>query len=388
MPNIERNTPMAPGDLTPAAAFSPAAGAVRPAPAAPQSFPQSTASSALGSRPKPSSIAFPNSAALPARKHAFTATPQPVIREQPRDVAAESWRDRAGPWFEERDYERMLQTTRGSEFRFRSDQYDSDSDASDLDDIPASEAGDLDPEARAGRFRRDTAALLDRHEDILSAYRQAPFTQSAFLKDLAPGSEGACLALSVSWLQAAEADPQQPMAERIGSITSGPEAQRVLEMQRQSDKLHLELPFRTYHPLKELSETSKYLEGVQFGKYVTCKAGPGETLSDMGTQAALRLQHEDAARHNVLIPTPGAHAIACEKLDDGRFRLFEPNHGAYEVAADKLNELLAAVLAKHLGLVKRQEDRWRKDGVPIASLIEKTELRIVPIHIAPARTDR
>jgi hypothetical protein len=189
--------------------------------------------------------------------------------------------------------------------------------------------------------------------------------------------------LSVRWLQAAQANPQQPAPERIGFLTSGEEGQRVLETQHQSDKLHIEMPFRSYHPLKELSETSEHLQGVNFSKYLTCKGGPGVTLSDVGTQAALRLQHAKASRHNVLIPTPGAHAIACEKLDDGRFRLFEPNHGAYEVEASQLNELLAGVLAKHMTLVKSIEDRHYKDGIAIAKVIEDTELRIVPVHISP-----
>lgn len=370
MPKIERNHAVGSGPSTPQIGASHAASARSPV-AGGHAFPQSAVSSALGHRPKTSSVALPRVSSIVPLRQGLSAAPGPVRSDCPRDTVAHHWRDRAGPWFEAREHELMMQMLHGPDYRFRSHEYESDSDGSDFDDIPATDLAALDPRARAERFERETALLFARHEELLAQLRQVKFVQNDFLKKFDPGSPGACLALSVQWLQSAQAHPQQSASQRIDFITSDQQAQGVLEMQDQSNRLHDELTFRTYHPLKELSETSQHLQGVEFSKYITLKAERGATLSDVGHQAAMRLQHEQASKHQLLIPTPGTHAIACERLDDGRFRLFEPNHGAYEVEAEQLGELLSGVLAKHLTLVKSIEDRRAGPGreVPLAELV-------------------
>lgn len=384
MPKIERSPSVGSGPSTPQIGASHAT-TPRPPVAGERSFPQSAVSSALGSRTKTSSVAWPRAHSFVPLRQGLSAAPGPVRSDRPRDIVAHNWQDRAGPWFEPREFQQMMQMLHGPDYRFRSHEYESDSEGSDFDDIPPTDLSSLDPHARAERFDRETASLFARHEDLLAQHRQASFGQSDFLKKFDPGSPGVCLALSVQWLQSAQAHPEQSMSQRLDFITSDQQAQRVLEMQDQSNRVHDELAFRTYYPLKELSETSAHLQGVEFSKYMTCKADQGATLSDVGLQAAMRLQHEQASKHHLLIPTPGAHAIACEKLDDGRFRLFEPNHGAYEVTEEQLSELLAGVLAKHLTLVKSIEDRNSRPGreVPISTLVAKTELRIIPVSISP-----
>jgi hypothetical protein len=187
MPKID-STPIGPRALTPGAAFSPAASGVTPTPTH-RAFPQSAASASLGPRPKPTDVAFARPQSFPVQRQALTGAPVPFGRDRLRDVSAHTWRDRAGPWFEPDEYQSMMQMTHGAEFRFRSDQYESDSEGSDLDDIPQPRTADLDPKAREERFQRDTVALVDGHEDILSRYRKASFTQREFLKDIEPGAK-------------------------------------------------------------------------------------------------------------------------------------------------------------------------------------------------------
>ena len=68
--------------------------------------------------------------------------------------------------------------------------------------------------------------------------------------------------------------------------------------------------------------------------------------------------------------------MTCEKLD-GRLRLFEPNSGVYEVGADELKELLAAVTMSHTDMTHRLHP-----SLSIRGLAERTEIRIVPVHIS------
>jgi hypothetical protein len=316
----------------------------------------------------------------PARKSLLVASPSPSPAhgvDRQRSVAAHSWRDRAGPDFDAREYEMQMKLQRGWDFSFRSDDYLSDSDASDFEDLPEVGGGDIDPEARSERFEKDTQALLSRSGEILSASMELAFSQGSFIDRLDLRNHlGLCVGLSVQWLQSAHADPQMPSSERIEFLTSHEQAVRIIRMQNDSDRLHEELPFHSYRPLQELSHISREAQGVEFGKYQWCKGGPGVTVSDLGEQVAQRLLHDKASVHNLLTITPRGHAMTCERLGD-RLRLFEPNRGVYEVGADQLKELLAAVAMSHTEMTHRQHPT-----LSIRGLAERTEIRIVPVHIS------
>jgi hypothetical protein len=302
------------------------------------------------------------------------ASPKPSIGvERQRFVAAHSWRDRAGPDFDPRAYELEMKLKRGWDFKFRSDDYLSDSDASDFEDLPEVGAAGIDPAARSERFEQDTQALLSRSDEILAANLELPFSQGTFLEGLGiRDHRGVCVGLSLQWLQSAHADPQMPSSERIEFVTSPEQAIRILRMQNDSNRLHEQLAFHSYRPLQELSQISAEVRGVEFSKYQLCI-----TVSDLGEQAALRLLHDQASTHNLLTIAPLGHAITCERLD-GRLRLFEPNSGVYEVGADQLKDLLAAVTMRHTDMTHREYP-----DLSIRGLVEHTRIRIFPVHIAP-----
>ncbi|HEU4457606.1 MAG TPA: YopT-type cysteine protease domain-containing protein [Methylibium sp.] len=333
--------------------------------------PKSAAVGELSQRPGPL-----RSSSDPGRKNRSPITAEPgVDRQRDRDVSANSWRDRAGPWFDLREYTSSKMDEYGTDFRARPDHYQSDSEASDTEDVPTQGPGIADPRERARRFLSETLAAFERQDAALGPYRRATFKQD----DLpSPNHNGVCLGLSLDWLRSVHDEPSKSIEQRLADFDPQ-NAARIRRVQDQSNRLHDELPFRNYHPLKELSEKSEDVRGIQFSKYSTHRAGKGSTLADVAGHMALRLQRPNAPTSHLLIPSPGAHAITCEKLGD-RFRIFEPNHGVYEADSKQLDELLAGVLMKHFSLVKSLEDRMFKEDTPITKFVERAEVRIIPVR--------
>ncbi|MGM9491530.1 YopT-type cysteine protease domain-containing protein [Ideonella sp. YS5] len=330
-------------------------------------------------RSKRSSVAMAQAMSGPVRKSILVASPKPSPGvDRQRSVAAHSWLDRAGPDFDPREYELKMKMQRGWDFKFRSDEYLSDSDASDFEDLPEVGAAELEPAARSQRFQEDTQDLLGRSEEILSASREVPFFQGNFIDQLGIRDHpGVCVGLSIQWLQSAHADPQMASSQRIEFLTSREQAVRILRMQSDSNRLHEQLAFHSYRPLQELSQISEEVRGVEFGKYQLCKGGPGVSVSDLSEQVAARLLHDKASTHNLITITPRGHAMTCERLD-GRLRLFEPNSGVYDVGADQLSGLLAAVTMSHTDMTHRLHP-----DLSIHGLVERTEIRVIPVHISP-----
>lgn len=238
---------------------------------------------------------------------------------------------------------------------------DSSSEASDISDMSELELhdfSDLDEELAqdsprlAQRFQKKTADLFEHRESILSEHKQVSFDQDNLISQLVSDKEsrppGICFGLSLEWLVASHARPEQSALERTEFISEGTRADRALHTQRTLIQVGAEMPFDRGRRYKGAVERSGH-NGVQLGKYRKVKAESNRfTVSDVGIEAAHLIRHSGPYNLLSLESNLTAHAVACTAKPDGSFSLFDPDSGAYEVPSDKLASLLATIFATHV----------------------------------------
>ncbi|HEU4458377.1 MAG TPA: hypothetical protein VFR90_04580 [Methylibium sp.] len=350
-----------------------------------QASASTSASNSLTAGPPARRVSMASSASpFAGRRNALLKNPTgpfhgmpPAKIGNPGTIRAEHWREFAGPGFDEKKYERQMKLQIGWDFKFRSDEYDSDSEDGEFDNVPKTSLAKLlesmDPQARAERFESKTNDLKENFVKIAVAKAVVQFTQLEYLERFgARDNPGVCAGLSLLWLQSGIANPSMSSQERIDFLSSSEETANAIRLQSDVGKVQLEMPFRRYHSYKEIAESSSYLQGIKLGKLLLCKGGPDITLSDLADQISARLLHARAGQHHLIDIYPMPHAWACEKAGD-RFRIFESNAGVFEAASEELPELVAALLMNHIDSLIEQ------NGQPLKSLIEKAYIRVLPV---------